>query len=208
MYSSIDDIRGEMDEETLIQLTSDGDQTGRVNNVAGYNIGASTILYDGMDVPVAGAVVYFANHNQIYTVSAPTATQFVVTPALISALVDNETIYVKYEIDTKIVNDAILKADAEIDSALRVRFPVPLASVDPLIRTISAQLAKIKLYQRRNIMNEDLRAMKSDLDRRLREISSGQRTISVETSSVSMFVDNGDSLADDEFGDSMMARFL
>ncbi len=53
--------------------------------------------------------------------------------------------------DSLIINEAISKADAEIDSYLGVRYIVPLGSPPAQVKALSVDLALYHLYSRRSV---------------------------------------------------------
>lgn len=72
--------------------------SGKVNNVSGYAVGKTSITIDGVTGKMeTGILVTFAGHSTEYTVSSTTettgnTTAIVITPALTSALVDDEVV--------------------------------------------------------------------------------------------------------------------
>jgi phage gp36-like protein len=54
--------------------------------------------------------------------------------------------------DAALVSAAILEADSEIDAAIAARYPLPLASVPPIIARISIDLTTYNLFSRRAAM--------------------------------------------------------
>jgi phage gp36-like protein len=54
--------------------------------------------------------------------------------------------------DSRIINEAISQADAEIDSYLGVRYAVPLSSPPARVKALSIDLAIYHLYSRRSVI--------------------------------------------------------
>lgn len=53
-----------------------------------------------------------------------------------------------YAVDATVAQNALDRADAEIDAALALRYALPLASVPKLLRYIACDLARYYLYDR------------------------------------------------------------
>jgi len=83
-------------------------------------------------------------------------------------------------IDAEVVARAIADADEEIDSALAVRYSLPLSSTPALVRKISVDLAVCNLYARRDDTLPETRAKRCDEARRLLDrIARGDRRLDV-----------------------------
>lgn len=151
MYSTQSDLEKIMPLSRIIELTNDGDIIGYVNNAAGYAAGQSAIVYDGFDsAPPSTGKFYFAGHpNQLYTLTSPSLTGATVSPVLISAIVDNEAIYLVNAVDTTVLKDCIAKADERINTFLRGRYALPFDSIPQYIKDKSAELTLCELYLRR-----------------------------------------------------------
>lgn len=54
--------------------------------------------------------------------------------------------------DSRVINEAISQADAEIDSYLGVRYVVPLSSPPARVKALSIDLAIYHLYSRRSVI--------------------------------------------------------
>lgn len=79
--------------------------------------------------------------------------------------------------DSLIINEAISKADAEIDSYLGVRYIVPLVSPPAQVKALSVDLALYHLYSRRSVAPM-VRQQKSDAALAfLKQVGAGQAVI-------------------------------
>lgn len=75
--------------------TTSGTATGtlRVNLIAGYAVGLSTIACDGLTGTLkAGDFIKFNGHDKVYMITADATTSLSIEPALITALTNDEVI--------------------------------------------------------------------------------------------------------------------
>lgn len=151
MYCTQSDLEKIMPLSRIIELTNDGDIIGYVNYASGYAAGLSAIVFDGFDVaPPSTGKFYFAGHpNQLYTLTSPTLTTVTLSPVLVSAIVDNEAIYLVNAVEASVLKDCIAKADERINTFLRGRYALPFDSIPQYVRDKSAELAMCELYLRR-----------------------------------------------------------
>jgi len=79
------------------------------------------------------------------------------------------------------VTEAILKADAIIDSYLRAQYTVPLTTVPELINNISVDLAVYFLYKRRREteIDDGIRLRYTDAIALLKDINSGKLKLDI-----------------------------
>lgn len=84
--------------------------------------------------------------------------------------------------DTSMITQAILDADAEIDGYLSAKYTVPLASVSPLIKKLSVDIAIYNLYSRRVQPPEHRITRYQNAVKILVRIKSGEITIGVSAS--------------------------
>jgi phage gp36-like protein len=79
--------------------------------------------------------------------------------------------------DPQVVAEAIARADAEIDSYLALRYPVPLTTASKRVKSLSVDLALYQLYSRRGLAPEVRRRRYEDAVAFLRQVALGQAVI-------------------------------
>ena len=79
--------------------------------------------------------------------------------------------------DAAIIAEAILKADAEIDSYLGVRYCLPLASAPDRVKSLSVDMAIYHLYSRRSVAPEVRQKKYEEALDFLREVAKGKAII-------------------------------
>lgn len=150
-YSNQSDLEKIMPLARIIELTNDGDIVGYVNNGAGYAAGSTAIVYDGFDdAPDSTGQFYFAGHpSQLYNLTSPTLTTVTLSPALVSAIVDNEAIHLVNAVNISVLDDCIAKSDERINTFLRGRYTLPFTNIPAYVKDKSAELTLCELYLRR-----------------------------------------------------------
>jgi phage gp36-like protein len=78
-----------------------------------------------------------------------------------------------------IINTCIADADVEIDSFLAPLYPTPLNPVPPLITKISAELAIVNLYKKRNIFSENVTDRYKWVSDMLKSLASGVTSLDI-----------------------------
>jgi phage gp36-like protein len=81
------------------------------------------------------------------------------------------------EPDTQVVEEAIARADAEIDAACGLRYTVPFFPVPERIKSLSADLALYHLFSRRSAAPEIWRQKYQDGLAFLQLVAGGQATL-------------------------------
>ena len=83
-------------------------------------------------------------------------------------------------VDTSLVDDAISRAGAEIDSYLRARYTLPLAEpVDPLLGDLAADIVRYKLQDDNPL--DSVKERYEAAHQTLRRIANGQQHLAVPT---------------------------
>ncbi|HNH50746.1 MAG TPA: DUF1320 domain-containing protein, partial [Myxococcota bacterium] len=80
-------------------------------------------------------------------------------------------------VDTDVLNEVILEAEAEVDGYLGARYSLPLATVPSLVKSLAGRICRFKLYDRRGRAGEE---QQKDYDRALKllkDLSSGTVTL-------------------------------
>ncbi len=75
--------------------------------------------------------------------------------------------------DLQVVEEAIARADSEIESYCGVRYSVPISPVPPLLRTLSVDMALYHMYSRRSTAPAVRRVKYTEAVSLLREIATG-----------------------------------
>lgn len=79
--------------------------------------------------------------------------------------------------DPMVVEEAIAKADGEIDSYLGLRYQLPLMGIPDQVRSLSVEMALYHLYSRRSVMPQ-VRGQKYDAAVAfLKEVAAGQARV-------------------------------
>ena len=82
-------------------------------------------------------------------------------------------------VDTGLIDDAIVRANAEIDSYLRAHYTLPLAEpVDPLLGDLAADIVRYKLQDDNPL--DSVKARYEAAHQTLRRIANGQQHLKVE----------------------------
>jgi phage gp36-like protein len=81
--------------------------------------------------------------------------------------------------DTAVVNEAIAKADSEIDAYCGVRYSVPFSTVPERVKSLSVEMAIYHLYSRRSVVPEVRRQKYEDAIILLKAIAQGAAVLSV-----------------------------
>lgn len=184
MYSRLEDLQKITTNSRIVELTNDGDVIGYVNYGAGYAAGSSAIVFDGFaTAPSSSGKFYFASHpSQLYTISSPTLTGATISPVLVSAIVDNEAIYLVEAVNESVLNACIVKADEKIDTFLRGRYSLPFDYIPQYIKDKSAELTLCELYLRRyGALDSDLQARYDAVMNDLKLIQKGVSTLDVDS---------------------------
>jgi phage gp36-like protein len=79
--------------------------------------------------------------------------------------------------DSQVVAEAISQADAEIDSYVGVKYPVPLTAVPEQIKALSVDLAIYHLYSRRSVVPPVRLRKYEDGVAFLKQVAAGQVTV-------------------------------
>jgi phage gp36-like protein len=79
--------------------------------------------------------------------------------------------------DPQVVAEAVARADAEIDSYLALRYPVPLVPTPGRVKALSVDLALYHLYSRRGLAPEVRRRRYADAVAFLRQVAAGQAVL-------------------------------
>ncbi len=78
------------------------------------------------------------------------------------------------------VDDAILKAEALIDSYCGKRYLVPFTAAPIIVKDLAATIARYKLYSRRALVSDDMAALYKDAVKTLTDISLGKASLGVD----------------------------
>lgn len=84
--------------------------------------------------------------------------------------------------DYTVVEEAITKADALIDSYCSQQYAVPFVTVPELIKSLSLDIAVYRLYLRRRIVPDPARQRYEDAVGLLRDLSAGRAKLPDQTS--------------------------
>ncbi len=183
MYSTLNDIRSLLPEETIVQLTNDENaaivsdawQPAQV-----YAVGAKVI-------PAAGSDYYYEVTAKLGTgtsgASAP-SWPTVIGGSVIDNPGANQLIWACMglripEAVSDRVSEAIETADAEIDGYCAVKYTVPLSPVPTVVSKLSVELAIYYLYSRRTIP-EKIEKRYDKAVARLKDIARGLLTLGVD----------------------------
>jgi phage gp36-like protein len=79
--------------------------------------------------------------------------------------------------DPLVVEEAIDKADAEIDAYLAVRYSLPLVGIPAQVRSLSVDLALYHLYSRRSVMPTVRRQKYETSVAFLKQVAAGQAAV-------------------------------
>jgi phage gp36-like protein len=79
--------------------------------------------------------------------------------------------------DYMVVENAIDKASAEINSYLGVRYSLPLAAAPPQLRNLTVDMALFHLYSRRSIAPQVRRQKYDDAVAFLKQVAAGQAIV-------------------------------
>lgn len=74
---------------------------------------------------------------------------------------------------------AIEEADAEIDSSIGVRYPLPLAETPRILRRLSVDIAIYRLALSRDVLTEELRTRYEDATKTLDAIATGKKSLNL-----------------------------
>ena len=81
------------------------------------------------------------------------------------------------EPDSGVVEEAVAKADGEIDAYLGVRYNLPLPEVPALVRSLSVEMALFHLYSRRSVAPQVRRQKYETAVAFLKQVAAGQASI-------------------------------
>ena len=95
--------------------------------------------------------------------------------------------------DPEVIGKAIARADAEIDSHVGARYPLPLASVPEILRQLSSDIAVYRLATDGGALTNEHRQRYEDAVAHLRRIADGRAVLSLPPA--------GDEGGDDDDGD-------
>jgi phage gp36-like protein len=128
------------------------------------------------------------------------------SPAQLIQLTDDEKTGVA---DSTRILALLVSAEAEVNSYLATRYPVPLSPVPDLVKELALDVAVYKLFARRQRVTADVRQTYEDALKKLEQIAKGVLTLGVDPPPASStLASQGEVLtADRDFSRSAMGDF-
>ena len=186
-YSTLADLKEQIQEDDLISLTDDRANLASTTLAAEASAAATTLtLTDSTGLPSSGRVEI--DSEQIdYTGNAANVLSGCtrgVNNTTADGHSNGSTVTEVNYIDTSVTDRAIADADSEINSYCESQYDIPFSSTPTMIRKVSVDIAIYNLYARRKGAPEDRRQRYKDAIRYLKDVANGVVTLGDATVSV------------------------
>lgn len=188
MYCSLADIRKGLPDTTLVQIADDERSggpllvEGTVTAVSAAKLIDSAASFPGTDIVVrVGDFAVNPDNGRDAEISAiDSATQLALSADIFIVVGERYRIVGFSDLCRSRVEEAIKKADGEIDLLIGSRYAVPLATVPDAVRGWSVDIALYRLYLRtQEAMPESRRAAYKDAIAALKEVRDGRMDLPV-----------------------------